>query len=225
MTEAFVDIWQGNLAEHAGRLHALMALLSDTELAKAQTLQTEQAKMHYIVSRGLLRTTLAGYLHCGPRELEFSIGEHGKPTLLGHDLAFNLSHSQDSLLLAVSNLQTVGVDVETIKPRKSLQGIAQRCFSAGEFKHWQQLPSAEQTGQFFRLWTIKEAFVKAVGRGIALGLDHCEVDIGSHRGFSAVPDEYGPAATWLVTELNLGEQVAAALVTANCHYQLRCFEF
>lgn len=225
MTEYFVDIWQGSFNAKRERLAELRAVLSEEELSKASGMLREQARMRFIVARGLLRCTLAGYLQRDPRELQFVIGEHGKPALAGHDLAFNLSHTEDSLLLAVSNLQTVGVDVETVRPRKSLREIARRCFSAREFAHWQQLPPAEQTRQFFRLWTIKEAFVKAVGRGIALGLERCETDIDNPDGFSVVPEEYAPASAWLASELEQGDQLAAALVVPNCRYALRRLEF
>lgn len=225
MTEAFVDIWYGRLSEHLCRKAELMTLLSDDELGKARGLLREQARNNYIVSRGLLRTALAGYLCCEPRDLQFIVGEHGKPSLAEYSLAFNLSHSGNVLVLAVSNLSTVGVDVETIKPRKSMHGIAQRCFSEREFQHWQQLSPAEQISQFFRLWTIKEAFVKAVGRGIALGLEHCQVDIENPLRFSRIPAEFGPPTAWLATALTLDNQTAAALVTMDCRYELRQIEF
>ena len=227
MTECFVDIWHGSFSGHRARLPQLRAVLSEDERGKVEGMLREQAAMRAIVTRGLLRHTLAGYLHCDPSGLQFAVGEYGKPELAGRQLAFNLSHTEDSLLLAVSNLQTVGVDVETVKPRKSLREIARRCFSAREFAHWQRLPPAEQTRQFFRLWTIKEAFVKAVGRGIALGLERCEVDIDKPDAFSAVPEEYAPASAWQLSELELGDQLAAALVVPSACYELRrlAFEF
>lgn len=225
MTEAFVDIWHGSLSGHGNRKAELMALLSADELAKAQGLLREQARDNYVLSRGLLRSTLASYLRCEPQALQFASGEHGKPALVHHDLAFNLSHSQDKLLLAISNLPTVGVDVETIKPRQGMAGIAQRCFSPREFRYWQQLPPCEQIPQFFRLWTFKEAFVKAVGRGIALGLERCEVDVESNRGFSQIPSEHGLADNWSGQSLPLGDHLAAALVTVRQPHQLRCLLF
>lgn len=225
MSGHFVDVWHGSLACGAGRLDELKRFLSDGERDRARALSNERARAHFIAGRGLLRVTLADYLRCDPAALQFATGAHGKPFLVGHVLSFNLSHSGDYWVLAVADLDAIGVDVETIKPRNGMQAIARRCFSANEFEQWISFPPDEQRRAFFRLWTIKEAFVKAVGRGIALGLEHCEVDMADYRGLTDVPAEYGPASAWGVRELSIDASVHAALVTPSRDYVFRSLTF
>lgn len=222
---SFVDVWFGELSIAADRNGEFWACLSEAERERARRFKLDAARQRFVTSRGLLRQTLAGYLDCAPGVLQFVIGEHGKPELVDRRLAFNLSHSGDWLLLAVSNLPVVGVDVEVIKPRKTLEQLAERCFSARELDYWQQLPPEQRRQQFFQLWTSKEAFVKAVGRGIALGLECCEVDVETWRGFRILPNDYGPAEDWRIQCLPLNAGVAASLVTGNVNHLLRCMPF
>lgn len=220
----FIDIWHGTLSDHVIRQADYLSTLSDDEVVRAQALLSEAARCRFIIVRGLLRQVLSGYLACRPAAIAFRLGEYGKPELCGHPLAFNLSHSQDKLLIAVSDLPMVGVDVETIKPRKGMTEIARRCFSAREFDYWQTLSPSQQSRMFFRLWTIKEAFVKAVGRGIALGLERCEVDVENFARFASLPPPYQALADWRSRRLLLEEHWCAAAVVCNADHQLRYFK-
>lgn len=221
MHTGFVDVWRGDLASEARRLAELERLLNDGERERALSFRNRQARERFVVGRGMLREVLAGYLCRDPRGLQFATGEHGKPFLLGESLCFNLSHSGDCWLLAVSDMAAIGVDVENIRPRSGMQAIARRCFSENEYGYWLSLPELKREQAFFRLWTLKEAFVKAVGRGIALGLEQCEIDTLSFAGFASVPDEHGPAAAWGLKELEVGVDHLAALVTPNRDYAFR----
>lgn len=221
MSRHFVDIRFGRMSDFAERQDEFLGCLSGDERERSRGIKRDIARDRYVISRGLLRQTLAEYVACAPAELQFAVGLHGKPFLSGHELYFNLSHSGDSLLLAVSDLQAIGVDIETVRDRDNLPGIAERSFSAAELAYWQALPEAERVSAFFRLWTIKEAFVKAVGRGIALGLASCEVDVAGFRGFSCIPQEYAPAVAWSVRELELAASAKAALVAPNSEFAIR----
>lgn len=221
MEQYFVDVWQGNLTLSVDEQQHFAGLLQDDERQKAQTMRLSHIRDRYIATRAWLRLTLAAYLQETPASLRFDIGEYGKPSLAGVGLHFNLSHSADTLLLAVANFADIGVDVEEIKPRGSLADIACRCFSAREFADWQQLPPSQQIAVFYNLWTKKEAFVKAVGRGIALGVEQCEVSLQAGGGLNAIPAEFGHARDWTVTELAMPAGMCAALVTANGPFELR----
>ena len=221
MKQYFVDVWQGHLTPEAETLQHLAGLLDDNERQKARSFRLPVMSDRYIATRGLLRRTLAAYLQADPASLQFETGAYGKPGLVGGGLYFNLSHTADSLLIAVANFADIGIDIEAIKSRNGLLGIAERCFSAREFDGWQRLSPDRQLECFYRLWTKKEAFVKAVGRGIALGVEQCEVELEKGGGLLAIPEEYGPASGWTVSELPVGEGVCAALVTANCRFILR----
>lgn len=224
MEPYFVDVWHGHLTPAPAAIQRLAGLLNEQERQKAGSFRLPAMRDRFIAARGLLRQTLAGYLRADPAGLQFDIGEYGKPGLACGSLHFNISHSADWLLIAVADFADIGVDIEEIKPRGSLDNLAERCFSEREFQGWRQLPPERQLETFYRLWTKKEAFVKAVGRGIALGIEQCEIELGKGGGLLAIPAEYGPAAGWKVSELPVDAGTCAALVTANCGYVVRQLE-
>lgn len=221
MDGKFVDVWQGDLQPAAKNSVNLLDILSETERQKAETFRIPVMRQRYIAVRALLRQTLADYLPTQPNHLAFKTSTHGKPYLVCESLHFNISHTADRLMIAVANFTDIGIDIEVIKPRSSLDSIAARCFSMRELHDWQQLPIEHRPVAFYRLWTKKEAFVKAVGRGIALGLELCEVQLQAGGQLNGIPAEFGVASDWWVTELGVTEQYAAALVTPAYHFKLR----
>lgn len=210
----FVDIWLGNLALDAEDLDKLHGLLDQHEQQRAGKFTLQVIRNRYVATRGLLRMILANYLNTDPAGLQFAVGEHGKPTLCDRQLYFNLSHTADNLAIVASDLEHIGIDIEQIKPRSSLKQLAERCFSATEFADWRLLPETQRQLTFYQLWTQKEAFVKAVGRGIALGLDQCEVNLSAAQ-FEKVPTEYGLAQHWRIIELSLEHDFCGAVVVPN----------
>jgi 4'-phosphopantetheinyl transferase len=211
VSKHFVDVWQGGLSLSADTLACLASRLSDEETLKAQAFKFPTLRDRYIAARGMLRETLAGYLAVDPTALKFVSGPYGKPALLDEALHFNISHTADSLLIAVANFSDIGIDIEAVKLRRNFDSLAQRCFSEPEYQGWCGLPAEMQAEAFYRLWTKKEAFVKAVGRGIALGVEQCEFALDVGGQVLAIPDEYGPASAWLVHELDVGDAVNPAL--------------
>jgi 4'-phosphopantetheinyl transferase len=211
VSKHFVDVWQGSLSLSTDTLARLASRLSDEETLKAQTFKLPTLRDRFIAARGLLRETLAGYLAVDPAVLTFVSGPYGKPALLDEALYFNISHTADSLLIAVANFPDIGIDIEAVKLRRNFDSLAQRCFSEREYRGWCGLPAEMQAEVFYRLWTKKEAFVKAVGRGIALGVERCEFALEAGGQVLAIPDEYGPPSAWLVHELDVDDTVAPAL--------------
>ena len=217
----FVDLWEGGLRLGPEQIQGLSAILDDGEQQKAETFKFPAMRDRFIAVRGLLRQTLAHYLDVAPASLQFETGAYGKPHLVCDSVYFNLSHCADKLIIAVADFPDIGVDIEAIKPRSSLGGLARRCFSDRELSKWRQLAPDRQLLDFYRLWTKKEAFVKAVGRGIALGMELCEFELEQGGQVLAIPDEYGLASAWRVTELPVSADFSAALVTRRCRFELR----
>ncbi|MGZ4957701.1 MAG: 4'-phosphopantetheinyl transferase family protein [Methylomonas sp.] len=217
----FVDVWSGHLTLETERLKSLADVMSDSEREKAQAFKLPLMRDRYMAARVLIRQTLACYLQTDPASLQFEAGEYGKPCLTSGSLHFNISHTGDFLLIAVGDFPDIGVDMESIKPRSSMDSLARRCFSDREFDCWRQLRAEQQLRAFYRLWTKKEAFVKAVGRGIALGLDQCEVEMEEGGQLLAIPAEYGPANAWKVVELTVAADACVALVAPDCGFVLR----
>lgn len=217
----FLDLWQGRLVASTEKLKLFAPSLSDEEACKARSFKLSELGDRYVLVRGTLRHTLATYLDIEPAAVEYEIGEFGKPGLANSGLHFNLSHTGDRLLVAVSDMADIGVDIEAVRPRRTLDSLAERCFSKNEYEAWRQLAVGERLMVFYRLWTKKEAFVKAVGRGIAVGVERCEFALETGGSLVAVPDEYGPIGRWLAQELTVESGFSAAVVTPNRPHVLR----
>jgi 4'-phosphopantetheinyl transferase len=180
---------------------------------RAEKFKTTQLQQRYVAAHGFLRHILAHYLNVSPDSIRIETSAHGKPYLPDYpELAFNLSHTGDALMVAVAQLCQLGVDIEQCKPRPVLADLADRCFGSEEIIYWQQLPEAEQIRAFYQFWTRKEAFVKATGFGITLGMKDCVLNPDYPQTFLAVPAACGVASDWHSRDIAAGEGMCAALV-------------
>ena len=151
-----------------GQLSAYQLFLNEEELIKNQ-------HDHFIIARGMLRRLLAYYLKCHPKELVFEYEKKGKPCLKNNDLFFNLSHAHQKIIYVFSK-KKVGIDIEFKKRDVNFLKIAERFFSLSESEYLKSLPSAQLLDMFYRLWTCKEAYVKALGEGIS-SFQHFSIDV------------------------------------------------
>lgn len=130
-------------------------------------------------TRALLRCALSLHTGIPPQKIAFGRNQYGKPHLASgsaSSIAFNLSHSGETLAIAVCAAGEVGLDVE--HPRSDIvrEALAARVCAPGELAHFAALPRAEQVELFYRIWTAKEAFSKALGRGFSLGFTRFSVE-------------------------------------------------
>lgn len=178
-------------------------LLSPEERQRAGRYRAARARRDFVLTRGFLRRRLGEYLDLDPRRVGFVTNDHGKPRLAESEenqgLVFSVSHSGDHAVLVFSRDRAIGVDVEQLRPRRGLVGLAQHCLSERERHVWSQSPESQALELFIRYWVCKEAFVKAVGRGIALGVSNVEV-AADFTAFEAVPDGNGPPESWRLSE-------------------------
>lgn len=161
--------------------------LSAEELRRTERFKTPLLQRRFVASRVFLRETLATVLSVAPDKIAFSTTTNGKPSLAsdresGHtsrgSLRFNLSHSENVMLLGVAFGQEIGVDVEVAKPGFDVLPLAQTQFTEAECARLCLLGGAERVGEFYRLWTRHEAIAKATGAGIASprpATEGCEV--------------------------------------------------
>jgi 4'-phosphopantetheinyl transferase len=112
----------------------------------------------------------------------------------------------------VANNCQLGVDIEQCKQRASLADLVKKCFSVEEAAYWQQLPEHQKHYTFYQFWTRKEAFVKATGLGISLGLSECVINPDNTQQFLRVPLHCGLATDWHSRDIDLGQNLCAALV-------------
>jgi 4'-phosphopantetheinyl transferase len=207
------------------RLAAMRALLSDDELQRAARFHFERDRNHFIAARGLLRQLLGRYLDREPAALCFAYGARGKPTLLGHALRFNLSHSHGLALFAFALGCELGIDVEQIRLGFAAAEIAQHFFSPCEVAALRALPAAQQAEGFFNCWTRKEAFIKGRGDGLYMPLESFDVTLtpGEPAQMLEVRGEPGAAARWFLEALTPEPGYAAALAVEGCTPRLTLF--
>lgn len=191
-------IWSAALDLQPAALRACLALLSEEEKQKASSFNFKNDSRRYIASRAFLRRLLDDLLGVGPQNIRFQYLPHGKPTLVreqnANGLEFNLSHSGETAVCALSYRCRVGIDIERDRDINGWEHIAQRYFSEEELDTLMNLIPAMRPTAFLRTWTSKEAYVKALGRGLSYPLR--EFSIPSSRSWPAlVYDRHDPKQT------------------------------
>jgi 4'-phosphopantetheinyl transferase len=161
-------------------LDVLRSLLSADEHERVHRFRMERDRELFRLSRALMRTVLASYIDCPTNEVRFGVNDFGKPILQASGIHFNLTHSRGAVVLAVSNRE-VGVDVEEHQRQVEYLALAERFFAAPEWRYLQTLPADELPAAFFAIWTLKEAFVKGIGRGLSFPLDAFCFDLEGNR--------------------------------------------
>lgn len=187
----------------------LAPLLAPDECLRAQRFHFEHDRTRFICGRGLLRTILGRYLNADPRDLTFVEGQHGKPELTGvaSSLRFNLSHSDDLMLLAVTHTRAVGVDLEMIRENVPVETLADYYFEPEDAWHLRLLPPPQRVWRFYELWTSAEARLKADGAGISQGLKVLQPD------------------RWSLRKLIPAEGYTAALAVEGEDFQVECWSW
>jgi 4'-phosphopantetheinyl transferase len=172
---AMTEVVVARLQAGAEEVRSLRALLSAAEQQRARRFRFERDRRRFIVARARLREELAARLGVRPEQIELEYGENGKPRLAGRELHFSVSHCDDVALLAFSRHAEVGVDLEAIRPVREAGAIAAQFFSPAERVRFDALAPRHRLLGFLRLWTRKEAFVKALGFGFSLPLERLDL--------------------------------------------------
>ena len=159
----------------AARRDALAGYLSNKEAAQAERFHAERDRFRYIARHGWLRERLSARLGAAPAEINLTQDRFGKPHVIGARLGFSLSHSRGVALLVIGSSASIGCDIEWCNAAFDGVGVAARFFSQRERAALASLPVADQQGAFYHIWTCKEAYTKAVGRGLSMPLDSFEV--------------------------------------------------
>jgi len=222
-----VHVWRVDLEQTDDVVQRFRATLDPDELQRASRFYFERHRRAFVVGRGFLRDVLGRYLQSQPQVLEFSYGVYGKPALNGEHkdtkLRFNMSHSNNVGLLAMTDERLIGVDVEHIRADFATEEIARRFFSRCEVDVFNTLAKEEQVAAFFRCWTRKEAFIKATGRGLSQALDGFDVTLGPGVKAELLRAEDDDASRWSMCDIDVGEDYAAALAVEGPVSKIRLF--
>lgn len=209
-----VHIWQVSLEQLPPTVARLKELLAPDECERADRFHFERDREHYITGRGVLRSILGKYLGISPEKIQFDYGEHGKPALPGNSpLRFNLAHSNNLMLLAVTLHRELGIDVEYLHLMPEAEGIASRFFTKAENKALRALPESQKLEGFFINWVCKEAYLKALGDGLAKPLDQFEIlpTIRRPQGLLKVVDQPEESKRWFFQVFRPTDGYIAAL--------------
>lgn len=215
-----VHVWRMRLEQPANLFESYLRTLAEDERVRANRFHFDKHRRHFVVARGFLRELLARYLDTTPETVRFAYGPYGKPLLAGAHgddaLRFNASHSGDWAVYAFVQDHEIGVDVEHIKPDFETKGIAERFFSAREVQTLNALAEEEKPAAFFRCWTRKEAYIKAIGSGLSHPLDSFDVTLAPGEPAALLRVQYPESlARWSLFNLDVAEEYAAALAVAG----------
>ena len=213
LPEGELHIWRVDLPVAPALLTICQSLLSPEEATRAERRRQPQARRLFITGRGVLRQLLAAVTGLDPRELAIIAASGGKPELPGSGIAFNVAHSGDTILIAVSRSGQLGVDVEHIDPTRPFDEVAQHSCTPGESLELFALNDMDERRQaFYRLWTRKEAVAKADGRGLALPFNSFALPLSAASSTPVkIAQPVGPAKTFSVTDLPLEPGLAGAI--------------
>ncbi len=213
-SEGEVHVWFSNLRRAAVRGAYFDALLSEDERLRAARFNHPQQSADFVAGRGIVREILGRYLGRHGGSLRFIYGPRGKPALAmdadDSPLYFNLAHSGERMLLAVTRVGDIGADIEQLNDAMDLETLARRICTPRERAVWRTLPPPLRLRALMRYWTRKEALLKATGMGLARRLT--EVDVSGARARAAA---CGMQAQWSLHDLETEDAYTGALAVAG----------
>jgi 4'-phosphopantetheinyl transferase len=242
LSEDEVHVWRADLNLSASRIEQLAQILSPDEQLRAGKFYFERDRKRFIAGRGILRTILSRYLDLDPTLLQFSYSSRGKPALANTDtqgtLCFNLSHSNALALYVLRRISVneagkgstqaslkescnLGIDLEHLRPMPDAEQLAKRFFSPREYAVISSLPLEQKQEAFFKGWTCKEAYLKAIGYGLA-GLEQVEVSVtpGEPAALLSIQGDSKAASRWSLQQLIPAPGYMAALAVEGHDWHL-----
>jgi len=222
-----VDVWRVpfDIFDDEERFNAVFFSMSPDEVERMQRFKVESKQFEYAVTRSTLRIVLGKLMRRPDAALRFTYSPMGKPSLdpslntdwQGHRVEFNVSHTAEMAVIALTCGRPVGIDVESERRDADHLALARRYFAPAEAAELEAIDENARPAAFFRCWTRKEAFVKAHGGGVAGGLDHFEVTLATDqpaaiRATHQDPDE---AARWWMADVPVDEPYVASVVAAR----------
>jgi 4'-phosphopantetheinyl transferase len=222
-----LQVWTLRFADAATMDGELGRALDETERARAERFAAAELSQRWTIARGTLRAILASYLGVPARDVPLVArpctacgGPHGKPALAGPagDLCFNVSHTRDRLVVAVVRGREVGVDAEPVNGGRPLGSTASSWLAPSEARVIESLAPAARQLTLVRLWTVKEAYVKAVGTGLNTDLRAVVVGLGEQAVLLAAPGEPSPDR-WLLLPVEVADDTAVSLAVARKEHE------
>ena len=218
LPEIHVDVWCARLPDvwDDGLFHSYYEILTSEETERYSRFVFEKDRRQFLLTRALERDVLSRYLEVKPAELVFTRNEYGKPAISkpnGFPVTYSLSHTKGLSVCAVAPSGDVGVDVESLQRINSHQEISKRFFASSEVAFLESVDEERRQTEFLRLWTLKEAFVKARGVGLSIPLNTFEIKMYPHQppSVSFSNEIYGNESDWQFLQIRLGSSFHIAI--------------
>ena len=205
----------------AARLKQMGRLLSPDERERAGRFHFARDRRRYWAGRGQLREILGALTGTDASELTFSYNARGKPKLTTPKNApswhFNLAHADSLALVSVTRAGKIGVDLERIRPLGEAEWIVENLFSKSDRAWWNSLPPGERTRAFFLMWTLKEAYVKAMGQGLGGTVNQIQPDdrTPTSAGMASASDDWGIGWDWRFRPLYPDTDYVASVIVRD----------
>jgi len=205
-----VHVWWASLDVDERKLTRMEGQLVDRELERAGRFRVADARRRFIAARAALRSILGAATGTEPGSVVFAYGEHGKPRLAHGGPCFNASDSGDHVVVALAGAE-LGIDVEVLRPLPRHERLARRICTESELAALARIPESGRDAALLRLWTCKEAALKAIGVGLSGGVRNVEVDLVSKHS-PRLRRVCGDGARWSLLEAAPGPELACSVV-------------
>lgn len=225
-----VHLYRFELDGSPSLVSGLETLLSGDEQTRAHRFLRDIHRIRFTLARGALRCLLARILGASPDSIEFAYGDQGKPALDpkfdDHDISFNVSHSDNFAVIAITHTHAIGIDIEIFKYGRELEKLAKRYFSHNEVDSLLSLPEAKQEAGFYRCWSSKEALMKVTGLGLSLGLNTFDVEVDPDKPPALLkpPDKISPSTPYNWSEFSIAPKVSGIFALEGPLNKVTCNE-
>jgi 4'-phosphopantetheinyl transferase len=226
-----IHVWRINLCRDDAEAARLEGCLNPSERKRAARFHFPHDRRRFVIRRAVLRHLLGGYAGCRPEAVGLSHTTHGKPFLEHQEkpdgLGFSCSHSADLALIALARGREIGVDLEFHRSLPEAGEMAKTFFSVLEIAELAKAPEALKQKTFFDGWTRKEAFVKAIGLGLAFPLNRFSVSLSPDQPATLLEVENDPQATerWSMRSIDAGPRSSSALAFEGRDTTVKYFEW
>jgi 4'-phosphopantetheinyl transferase len=226
-----VHVWSYLLDAENPDMDFFYNLLTEDEKTEINKIKIRKVRNQKVISKAIVKNILSKYLGVTINQIKFSYNKFGKPVLPAdinlQDLNFNVSHSGELGIIALTKKYKIGVDVERIAELADIDDIIQMCFSKDEQRLFHGVKDPEKTTLFYRIWTGKEAFVKAIGKGFSFPLKNISFKLNHNKeivisDIIEVPENLND---WQIYNFNPQENYSSAVVVNLNSFLIRKFEW
>lgn len=215
--EGEVHAWRFSILDLPRPMGTLHSHLSPDEVARAASFSSRPHRERFIAAHGSLRLIIEKKFGQTASTLQITFNPNGKPYFKNSPIQFNLSHSGDAVLIAVSETLDVGADVERMRPDKDPLALSRRFFTASEADQIAQSPPARQAEAFIATWCRKEALIKAIGLAVPGALKEFSV---STQVADAEHSVTMSGQEWLIRDLQSPPGYHASIAAAKTNWKL-----